>query len=409
VALNLLLNRFALFYPMRLVGTTFMVVIIGLYASHLHQFDAFYGAVVAVAVIYPHVVQHLARKYPQSRRKIELRTFAFDSFLVGIVVHAIGLAPLPTFVLITVALASSLSVDGLRQMLISAGCVTAGIAAFALFQGVRVGGGDIISIDIASSVFTFVYFMAFAFSAYNRSALLQRSEAELRERTASLEIEKLRSDRLRFNLVPTALAPQMSTSGGIRPARFDPVVLVAIELRHVSRALKAHPADDVVGCLMHCFKAFDAVAERFGLEKLKTMGGTYIAVGGLPVPRPRDAGNGVQAALAIREFLADFAASRRALDMFMFDARIAVHAGPVVGAVVETSKLSYDVFGDAMKTLLAVLHAARDGEITVSDAARRLAGDGFAWADLDASDTIATRSERRYYRLDGRAIASLQA
>ena len=409
MAINLLLDRFALFYPMRLVGTTFMVVIVTLYASHLHRFDAFYDAIVAIAVVYPHVIHHFARKYPQSRRKIELRTFAFDSFLVGIVVHAIGLAPLPTFVLITVALASSLSVDGLRQMLISALCVTAGIAVFALFEGVRVGGGEIISIDIASSVFTFVYFMAFAYSAYNRSALLQRSEADLRERTASLEIEKLRSDRLRYNLVPADLAPHMSTPGGIRPTRFDPVVLLAIELRHVSRALKAHPADDVLGCLMHCFKAFDAVAERFGLEKLKTMGGTYVAVGGLPVPHPSDAGNGVHAALAIREFLADFAASRRGRDAFMFDVRVAVHAGPVVGAVVETSKLSYDVFGDAMKTLLAVLHAARDGEITVSDAARRLAGDGFAWADLDAADTIATRSERRYYRVDDRGIASLQA
>ena len=95
--------------------------------------------------------------------------------------------------------------------------------------------------------------------------------------------------------------------------------------------------------------------------------------------------------------------------MFVLDARVAVHAGPVVGAVVETSKLSYDVYGDTMKTLLAVLHAARDGEITVSDAARRLAGDGFAWADLDAADTLATRSERRYYRIDGLGVASVQA
>lgn len=407
--MTLLLDRFALFYPMRLVGTTFMVVVVAIYAWHLHRFDAFYDAILAIAVVYPHIIHHLARKYPQSRRKIELRTFAFDSFLVGIVVHAIGLAPLPTFVLITVALASSLSVDGLRQMVISAGCVAAGIVAFALFEDVDIGRGEIIAIDIVSSVFTFVYFMAFAYSAYNRSALLQRSEAELRERSASLEIEKLRSDRLRYNLVPAGLAPQMSTSGGIPPTRFEPVVLIAIELRHVSRALKAHPAETVLGCLMHCFKAFDAVAERFGFEKLKTMGDTYVAVGGMPAPGPRDASNGVQAALAIREFLADLAASRRARGLFVFDARIAVHAGPVIGALVETSKLSYDVFGDAMKTLLAVLHAAGDGEVAVSDAARRLAGDGFAWDDLDAAAKIRAPAERPYYLVDGPGVASVQA
>ena len=88
--------------------------------------------------------------------------------------------------------------------------------------------------------------------------------------------------------------------------------------------------------------------------------------------------------------------------------RIAVHAGPVVGAVVETSKLSYDVFGDAMKTLLAVLHTAGDGEIVVSHAARGLAGDGFAWDDADGADTVAPRAERRCSRVDGRSIVSLQ-
>jgi class 3 adenylate cyclase len=393
-AMSLLLDRFALFYPMRIVGTTFMVTVVGLYAWQAHRFDAFYVTLIVVFAIYPHIVQHVARKYPQSRRKIELRTFLFDSFTVGLVVHAIGLAPLPTFVLITVALASALSVDGLRQMLLSAAGVVVGIGAFAVFEGFNVGGGDRIAIDIASSVFTFVYFMAFAYSAHNRSALLQRSEAELRERSASLEIEKLRSDRLLFNLVPARLAAKMSAPGGIRPTRFDPVVLVAIELRQFSKALAREPADDVLAYLMHCFKAFDAIADRFGLEKLKTFGDTYIAIAGLPAPGARDGAASIEAALAMREFLDDLAQSRRAHDKFVFGARIAVHAGAVVGSIVETSKLSYDVFGEPMKTLLAVLRAGDDGEIVVSDAARRLAGDGFAWRDVQGGAGFHTFRQR---------------
>ena len=53
-----------------------------------------------------------------------------------------------------------------------------------------------------------------------------------------------------------------------------------------------------------------------------------------------------------------------------------MHAGSVIGGIVETSKLSYDVFGDAMKTLFGLLRGCEDGAIVVSDAARRLAGDG---------------------------------
>jgi class 3 adenylate cyclase len=389
--MSLLLDRFALFHPMRLVATAFMVVVIALDAWQNGGFDAYRALLATVLAAYPHVVHVIARKDPQNRRRIELRTFLFDSFAVGVVVHTIGFGPLPTFVLITVALASALSVDGVRQMLLSAGGVLAGVLAYGIFAGFNFTARDSIALDVVSSVFTFVYFMAFAFSAHNRSALLQRSETELRERSASLEIEKLRSDRLLYNLVPAQLAPQMSAPGGIRPARFDPVVLLAVEMRHFSRALSAGVPDDVLAYLMHCFKAFDAIADRFGLEKLKTMGDTYVAVAGLPTPRARDAAAAVDAALGIREFLADLAAARSAHGELALDARIAVHAGSVIGGIVETSKVSYDVFGGAMKALLGVLRACEDGGIAVSDAARRLAGDGYDWVDIAAPDTAAPR------------------
>ena len=374
--MKLLLDRFALFYPMRIVGTTFMVIVATLYAWHRGRFGAFYYGLVLVLVVYPHVVHHVARKYPQNRRAIELRTFVFDSFAVGVVVHSIGFGPFPTFVLITVALASALSVDGPRQSFLSAAAVAAGIVAYAVFFPVNTAFVDTIAVDIVSSAFTFIYFMAFAYSARNRSALLLRSEAELRERTASLEIEKLRSDRLLFNLLPSGLAAQMAMPGGIRPACFERVVLLGIELRHFSRMLQSSPEDEALAHLMHCFKAFDAIADRFGMEKLKTMGDVYIAVGGLPVSGPGDVAAGIRAASSVREFLSDLAGSRRAHGAFVLDARIAVHAGSVIGGIVETSKLSYDVFGDAMKTLFGLLRGCEDGAIVVSDAARRLAGDG---------------------------------
>src|SRR3569623_1772526 len=77
--MKLLLDRFALFYPMRIVGTTFMVIVATLYAWHLDRFGPFYYGLVLVLVVYPHVVHAVARKYPQKRRAIELRTFLLDS------------------------------------------------------------------------------------------------------------------------------------------------------------------------------------------------------------------------------------------------------------------------------------------------------------------------------------------
>ena len=381
-----LLNRFALFYPMLLVATSFMIVVSSLYAYQFDRADTFFRVLLPTLVIYPQVVHYLARKYPQNRLKIELRTFPFDCFVVGTVVASTAFTPLPSFVLITVALASALAVNGWQQMLRSAAGLLAGLAAYSVFVGVDFGPRDSVAIDIACSVFVFVYFMTFAYSAYNRNALLLSSQAELRERNESLEIEKLRSDRLLLNLVPTRLATEMSKTGRIKAAEFDPVTLVAIELRHFSRRLRDGDAQDVLAHLMHCFKAFDAIGNRLGMEKLKTMGDIYIAFAGMPTPRPGDAAAGIEVAVGIREFLADLAESRRAHGAFVLDARISVHSGRMIGGIVDTSKISYDVWGDAMKTLLLLLRACPDGQIAVSDATRRLAGDAFEWFDAGTLD-----------------------
>jgi class 3 adenylate cyclase len=372
------LQRFALFYPMRLVGTAFMIVVATLYAWQFERFDAIYFALVAVLLVYPHVVQSIAHKDPQRRQAIEMRTFLLDSFVLGMVVHLTAFTPLPTFVLVTVGLVNALAVNGIRQMLYSAAALVAGILAYAAFAGFNLHPRDAIAIDVTCAVFLFVYFMTFAYSSYNRNELLSQSQAELREQKASLEIEKLRSDGLLFNLLPAKLAEEMGRAGAIAPGTFD-VTLVAIEMRGFARKLEGGDAHEVLAHLMHCFKAFDAIGDRRSLEKLKTMGDVYIGVAGLPAAGPRDAVDAVATALDVREFLADLGASRQAHGQLRLDAAIAVHSGPVIAGVVETSKISYDVWGSTMRTLLALLRACPDGEVAVSEATRLRAGDAFDW------------------------------
>jgi len=155
-------------------------------------------------------------------------------------------------------------------MLRSATGLVAGIGAYSAFVGVDFGPRDAVAIDIACSVFVFVYFMTFAYSACSRNALLLSSQAQLRERNESLEIEQLRSDRLLLNLVPTRLATEMSKTGGIKAAEFDPVTLVAMELRHFSRRLRDGDAQDVLAHLMHCFRLSTQSAAGWGWKSSPT-------------------------------------------------------------------------------------------------------------------------------------------
>jgi class 3 adenylate cyclase len=371
------LSRFALYYPLRIVGAYFVAFVVGLYSLQFDQFSLYRYLLIGVLLVYPHVVRYFEWQYPQDRLKVELRAFLIDSFIIGLVVHLTGFTPLPSFVLITVALVNSLSVAGFTQMLLSACALLSGIAVATLFGGLNFAPRTVVTLDVAVAVFMFVYFMFFAYSVYIGNALLARSRTELREQKSVLEIEKQRSDALLLDLLPATIARNLKGARRSEPVAFDPVTLIAVDFSDFTRMLESREAKPVISHLMHCFKALDAIAGRHGFEKLRTAGDVYVTVAGVPEASGHDAANGSEAALEIRQFLDDLTLSRRAHGDFTFESRIAVHSGAVVGGIVETEKMSFDLWGSTMQILHRLLQQTRGGQVVISDATRALAGEGF--------------------------------
>jgi class 3 adenylate cyclase len=371
------LSRFALYYPLRIVGAYFIAFVIALYSYQFDQFSLYRYLLIAVMLVYPHVVRYFDWQYPQDRLKVELRAFLVDSFIIGLVAHLTGFTPLPTFVLVTVVLVNSLSVAGFRQMFLSACSTLSGVAVATLFNGLNYAPQNVVTLDVAVSVFLFVYFIFFGYSVFIGNAVLARSRTEMREQKSVLEIEKQRSDSLLLDIVPSGLAAEVKDKKHIEPRDYEPVTLVAVDFAGFVHALETHNPKDVLAYLMHCFKAFDAIGGRHGFEKLRSAGDVYIAVAGVPEPGSRDAANGIEAALEIRQFLDDLAQSRRAHGEFVLDVRIAVHSGRVIGGLVETEKMSFDLWGSAMTLLMRMVREAPVGRVVVSDTARQLAGEEF--------------------------------
>ena len=371
------LSRFALYYPLRIVGAFFIVFVIALYSYQFDQFSLYRYLLMGVMLVYPHLVRYFGWQYPQDRLKVELRAFLVDSFIIGLVVHLTGFTPLPAFALVTVALVNSLSVAGFKQMLLSACSVVSGVAVATLFSGLNFAPQNVVALDVAVSVFLFIYFMFFGYSVYIGNAVLARSRTEMREQKSVLEIEKQRSDSLLLDLVPAKLAADIKSGKRIEPREFEPVTLLAVDFTGFVHALETHNPKDVLAHLMHCFKAFDAIGGRHGFEKLRTAGDIYVTVAGVPEPGVRDAASGIEAALEIRQFLDDLAQSRRAHGEFVLDARIAVHSGRVIGGIVETEKMSFDLWGSAMTLLMQMVRETPPGRVVVSDTTRQLAGEDF--------------------------------
>jgi class 3 adenylate cyclase len=176
------------------------------------------------------------------------------------------------------------------------------------------------------------------------AAVLLLGEA-VRSRRA-LDLERQKSERLLLNMVPASIAARLKQTQDVIADAFDEVtVLFADLVDFTPRSQQIAPAQ-VVQFLNELFSVFDQLAQRHGLEKIKTIGDAYMVAGGLPDPRPDHAQAAAEMALAMREEVARRAdPSGRPLQV-----RIGIDTGPVVAGVIGTSKYSYDLWGDTVNT-----------------------------------------------------------
>src|SRR5215217_897030 len=156
---------------------------------------------------------------------------------------------------------------------------------------------------------------------------------------AALDVERQRSERLLLNILPASIAARLKQSQGVIADGFPDVTVLFADIVNIT-------PEAVVQLLDELFSGFDQLAQRHGLEKIKTIGDAYMVVGGLPDPRPDHAVAVANMALAMREEVAGrFDPSGRPLAV-----RIGIDTGPVVAGVIGTSKFSYDLWGDTVNT-----------------------------------------------------------
>ncbi len=211
-----------------------------------------------------------------------------------------------------------------------------------------------------AALFLFSFGMVGGIAAYR----MERSQRILFLREHQLELERERSDRLLLNILPQVIVDRLKArSDGRRIADALPEVTVifADAVDSTKEAVKCAP-EEFATLLDALFSIFDKVADRHGLEKIKTVGDAYMAVAGAPVPVLDSATRGAEMALDMLEA----AHSLRWPSGRPVELHIGVATGPAVAGVIGQRKFAYDLWGDTVNLASRLQESAVPGQILLS-------------------------------------------
>jgi len=184
----------------------------------------------------------------------------------------------------------------------------------------------------------------------------------VRLRTRELEEAKNKSDELLQNILPELAVEELKEKGEVEPREFKNVTILFTDFKGFTWAASVLPADKLVFELNDIFAGFDKIVSKYGLEKLKTIGDSYMAACGLPEETEFHAVKAIEAAMEMRKFLNE----RNEKSAIKWEMRIGLHSGQVIAGVVGLKKFTYDIWGDTVNIASRMESSGEPGKINVS-------------------------------------------
>jgi len=210
----------------------------------------------------------------------------------------------------------------------------------------------------------------------------ERALVDLAGQHRALEVEQAKSERLLLNVLPEPVARRLKDHRGIiADASLEATVLFAdiVGFTELSERLSA---SEVVALLDGVFAGWDALAARYGVEKIKTIGDAYMVAGGIPLPRDDHAEAIADMALAMGPEIERCAADNG----LPLRVRIGIDTGPVVAGVIGRAKFIYDLWGDTVNTASRMESHAQPGTIQVTERAYERLRDRYEFRRRDTVD-----------------------
>jgi adenylate cyclase len=220
----------------------------------------------------------------------------------------------------------------------------------------------------------FVYFILFTliiWTIYNQLNLrfarrLYSLEQIINKRTEDLIIEKEKTEDLLANVLPKNTASEIMEKGKATKIKYNFVTVLFSDIQGFTKIAEEMNPEILIDELDKFFFYFDSVVEKFGIEKIKTIGDAYMCAGGIPEKNRTNPVEVILAALEMKGYMNKLKTTSEIEGMKYWDIRIGIHTGTVVAGVVGQKKLSYDIWGDTVNTASRMESSGEAGKINIS-------------------------------------------
>jgi class 3 adenylate cyclase/CheY-like chemotaxis protein len=201
----------------------------------------------------------------------------------------------------------------------------------------------------------------------------EQLEAKVKERTKEIELktqqvetEKAVAEKLLLNILPEEIADELKKFGRSYARRHEEVSVLFADIKGFTTIAANMSPDELVSQLDEVFRGFDRIADKYNIEKIKTIGDCYMCASGLPTSDQNHAVNAISAALDMQDFMQGFNKLKAIQGLPSFEIRIGVHSGPVVSGVVGTKKFAYDIWGDTVNITAQMEQKSEPNKVNIS-------------------------------------------
>jgi class 3 adenylate cyclase/tetratricopeptide (TPR) repeat protein len=181
-----------------------------------------------------------------------------------------------------------------------------------------------------------------------------------------LDSQKAQIETLLLNILPVEVAKELQDTGHAKPRYYESVSVLFTDFKGFTTIADSLSPQEVVNELDAFFIAFDEIMEKYQIEKIKTIGDSYMCAGGIPVENDDHLDHIIEAALEIQKFMRIKNEMRTVAGLTPWELRIGIHIGPVVAGVVGKNKYAYDIWGSTVNIASRMESNGAPGQVNIS-------------------------------------------